>query len=809
VTQTFSNDAARAQITLNASGSNGTVSNPKVTLRYDASNQSYNLTTPTGTVAFLPGDIDNANSNAGAVVYTKTNGNTTDTLTLTRPGTSGAITYRYVGGAFWQRTVQSNATSGTGAIDAIAYGIPTLTTALPRTGTASFAVELIGARTVGSGLAPISGAGTTFVDFANFDVITTGRLTAGGVTGGTGNNAFTSIAKLSSTSNAFSGNFTLDDFGKFTGTLDGRFYGPGAEEIGAAIRATLGTDVLVATLLGRRGTGAQANTRFNIDSEAAQPGGRPLESSDFFSADSARFFVTLPGQSGLNFTGTPNNAIAEGGTLRLLYDRDADGYTLIGSDRSTTFLPPFLENAGTSREELGPGVGTVRVDRAPSIDLTYTRAGFWRYTTSPAGTTARERLEHFVYGFATPDASLPRTGSANYSIRLGATLADPSLPNLVKADGSGVLGVNFASGAITGLGTVNYGEDFFLSGRPRGTAQGNFNLAATLASAANAFNGTINLTGLANYSGSLAGRFFGPAADEVGARFSITSPGGGVGAGTLVGVKDANAVLPDAPVPLLDLGGPTELASASAVVGTGANIGFLQSVNFDPVANRYVMRFNPNTTGDGPTNDLTLAFANRDTAASTAEGSVYRGTFLGTDYVAFISQPGSTNPRIALTYTSYSTFAVRDTRVRYYNHHGIATPDVQMPRTGNATYNGVITGFGTVTSDVGSVTDYNLAGTGTLTASFGSSSFVSDLAINGRSTDTNALRDFGSFNFTGNILGSRLNAGVNGRSLAGQFYGPGAAELAALFNIVVSGPPVPTPTERVELNGLFLGKKTP
>jgi hypothetical protein len=45
--------------------------------------------------------------------------------------------------------------------------------------------------------------------------------------------------------------------------------------------------------------------------------------------------------------------------------------------------------------------------------------------------------------------------------------------------------------------------------------------------------------------------------------------------------------------------------------------------------------------------------------------------------------------------------------------------------------------------------------------------------------------------------------------LAGQFYGPGAAELAALFNIIISEPPFPTPTERVELNGLFLAKQTP
>lgn len=799
----------RSRVTLNASGSTGSVSSEPVTLRYDASNQSYNLTSPTGTIAFLPADIDSASSNAGAVVYTRTSGGTTDTLTLTRPGTSGPLSYRYVGGAFWQRTVQNSSTSATVSFDAISYGIPTLTTAVPRTGTATFAVDLIGARSVGTGLAPIAGEGTTFVDFANLDVITNGRLIEGsGVTGG--NSTFSSIATLSSNSNAFSGNFILNDFGEFMGTLTGRLYGPGAEEIGAAIRATLGTDVLVATLLGRRGAGAQANTRFNPDDEVVQPGGRPLDASDFFTGDSARIFVTYPGRSGSNASGGISNASGEAGTVRILYDRTFDGYTVIAPDRSTTFLPPFRNTSATDIEEFGPGTGTVRVDLTPSIDLTYTRAGFWRYSTPVAG-GVRERVEQFVYGFATPDNALPRTGSANYSVRLAAILADPAYANFINATGAGVVGVDFGTGAITGLGSVNYGEEFFASGGTPFSGRGNFNLTATLASAANRFNGTINLTGLDAYTGALSGRFFGPDADELGAGFSLASGAGGVGAGTLVGVNDPNATLPGTGVALLDLTGPTELASASALVGSGASIGFLQSVNFDPVANRYIMRFNPNTTGDGPTSDLTLAFANRDVAASNAEGSIYRGTFEGLDYVAFISQPGSSNPRIALTYTSYSTFAVRDGRVNYYNHHGLATPELAMPRAGSATYNGVIIGQGIsdLSGDAFTQTIYDLGGTGLLTANFSDLSFASTLSITGQSRTDNTQRNFGAFDFNGSITGNRFGVPTNGRSLVGAFYGPEAAELAALFNIIDFAMPNPGTNERIELNGLFLGKKAP
>ncbi len=121
--ETFRNVAARGAASFGATGTTGTVSEITATISFNIANNSYTLTTPTGTISFGPGDIDNAQSSAGAVVYVKTAGNTTNSLTLTRPGTSGPITYTYVGSAFWQKTVVGQGT-GRSTRSSMAYPRP-------------------------------------------------------------------------------------------------------------------------------------------------------------------------------------------------------------------------------------------------------------------------------------------------------------------------------------------------------------------------------------------------------------------------------------------------------------------------------------------------------------------------------------------------------------------------------------------------------------------------------------------------------------------------------------------------------------
>ena len=192
--------------------------------------------------------------------------------------------------------------------------------------------------------------------------------------------------------------------------------------------------------------------------------------------------------------------------------------------------------------------------------------------------------------------------------------------------------------------------------------------------------------------------------------------------------------------------------------------------------------------------------------ASTTSQSVHIGEFRGAPFMAKVSTLGSGNPTIALTYTGYTTFDynVPQFLTRYFAFYGIETPALSMPRTGSGTYSGIVTGYGaSYGPDGGQTNNYTLSGTGTLTANFAASTIASTLSISGRTLDGNAtLRDFGSFSHTGSYSGNTFFLGVNRNSLAGHFFGPAANEVAAIFGITNFAT-----TERVELDGLFLGKR--
>ncbi|MCA0208010.1 MAG: transferrin-binding protein-like solute binding protein [Proteobacteria bacterium] len=781
-----------------------------VTISYSAANQAYTLSSTTGSITFLPADIDAAQSNAGAVVYVRTNGSTTDTLTLTRPGTSGPITYTYVGSAFWQRTTVTGAT-GNGAINAVAYGVPTPNAAVPRTGQAIFTVDLIGARTQGGSVSPMSGSGNTIVDFTSGIVATAGRITQGI----TGAGSFASQARLSSSGNAFSGSFSFDDFGHFEGTINGKLYGPGAEEIGAAFRATSANLLAVGTIMGRRGTGSIGNSQFNDNSSnITQP---VLDNSQLFAADGATITTTLTGASGSNVTtGTFSNGSRSSEGPAIFYDSASRSYALIASDRSQTFFPSdFRILTATNTETFGPGGRTVMPTNGQSINLTYARAGGWTFRDGSTNGVTRYRLSNFVYGMPTTDASLPRTGSANFRIIVGGTIADADYPNLMGFNGAGALEANFGTGEIQGLGTLDYREDFSLSGRATATPTGNFNLSAQISGSANRFNGTMNLTGIGNYSGALTGRFFGPAAQELGGSFSISDGGTGLGAGTILGVRDSTAVLPSSVVPLLSLPGPTDLASRYTIFGSSANAGHIVGVNFDPATNSYVLAMAGSPVAGTPSTPLPLNASNRDAGASDASFTAYTGTFQGAPFTAKTSLPGASNPTIALTYTGYATMAygLPQFRTNYFAVYGVGTPALNMPRTGSATFDGILAGHGSVevrnAGANGTLDFYNLSGTSRMVADFATASFASTFGINGINTVDQSNRSFGNFSVNGTITGATFSGGINGNSFAGQFFGPNANEFGGIFDFFTTTMPTADQSILTRLQGIAVGGRAP
>ena len=771
-TESFANSAATASATFSSSGAVTASTSPTTgTIRYDAQAKSYTLTISGRSLSFLASDIDLAASSATLTVYKRVDGATTDTLTLTKAGNSGRFTYKYVGGAFWQRTTQG-ADSVVGSFDAFAYGVKTPDSAVPRSGRAEYSVDLIGTETNGQTVLGVTGQGTMQVDFGSGSILTAGTVT-GGLTGG----SFSSEAKLSSTGNSFTGTFRYYDFGDYQGTLNGAFYGPQAQEVGAAYSAKAGQDAVAVGVLIGRGTGTTA-----VNSSLTS-----LTVNEFFRNDAVHLSTTLTGVSGQNNTGTFSNSSAGPTALIVNYNAELKSYSLIAPERSQYF-PPGSNNVGTAIEKLTfPLYADYSPDGELLKNLQYVRAGRWLYVTG-SGSSSVYSINDFTYGVRTPDAALPRTGLGGYVISVTGTAADADYPNLMNFGGMGTLTVDFAKGTLSGSGELEFREDYYMAGRPAATANGEFSLSAALSSSANAFTGTLSFAGIGSYTGSLNGGFYGPAAEELGAAFSASDGSGGVATGTILGRVDPTMT---APVQALsNLTSPTQFTAFSVVNPYNRRIDWAYMV-YDPQTQTY--GYYPSSY---PTNAPELAYRFGPSQAVASETNETFSTYAGTGpagqfnasdtFRASLLNPGAANPRIALTYTSYADVIVDNGswKERQLAVFGIATPASQVPRSGTGTYSGMVFGHGE--KDAGTIL-FDLDGTAKLSVNFGTQSFTSAFDLSMRTPGSDLLAPLIDLEYQGYVSAGYLSgsvlppvAGASG-SLQGQLFGPSAAEFGVVF----------------------------
>jgi hypothetical protein len=340
-------------------GTSGTAAQTLATIIYDATSDAYTLTTNGGLITFGPGDVDATQSTGTATVYTRTSGSTTDTLTLTKPGTSGRVTYRYVGSAFWQQTV-TGPSSVSGAIDAIVYGAATPVAAMPISGTASYPIDLIGVETGFNFVSPLAGTGFAVVDFAQNIVSITGTFPQ--VVQPSRSTVFTSVARIASGTNAFSGSFGFEDFGTFQGTLVGQFFGPAAAEIGASFAANYANGrTATGTIMGR----ADGSPPGNVNFDNSVTG---LANSQQFATREAR--LNYISQAVTHNNETPNTFSAQTLTsegLSIFFDAATQTYTLVAPDRGQSFNPnnatPFVGDEETLNVAFLSGLSYVRSGR--------------------------------------------------------------------------------------------------------------------------------------------------------------------------------------------------------------------------------------------------------------------------------------------------------------------------------------------------------------------------------------------------------------------------------------------------------------
>ena len=799
--ESFANSTASGVVSFPTSGAAPTASAgaATATIAYDAATRGYTLTVGTRSQTFLPANLDASQSSAQLAVYTKTNGSTTDTLSLTKPGTSGRFTYQYVGGGFWQRTITGSSTIS-GSFDAFAYGVTTSNIALPRTGRAEYAVDLIGVENTSSNVFAIVGQGVAQVDFARASIVTHG--TAGAAITGTGK--FSSEAALSSNANSFAGTFRFDDFGLFKGTLNGNFYGPAAEEFGAAFSASQSDGRVMAGALIGRGA-AVTSTNATVKAPTV---------NEFYTADAARITTTLRGGSGSNNGGETFSSSATAlDSLIVNYDASSKAYSVIASDRSQYFLGDV--SLGSVSEGLVSSQPVNNLQGFPNSVLTnlqYATSMRWKVATSQ-GSSTQYRIEDMVFGQASANSALPRTGGTlGYTIGLSGTLADANFPNLGYLTGLGTVKANFSTGTITLDGQLLATEDYTVSGRARGSVGGTFSGSATLSSSENSFNGNISLDGLGAYAGTLKGRFYGPAADEVGGAFSASNGNGGGGQGTFVGGQDAGALAGSTPLASLTAATTLSFKDGQSDVG-GPSLGQITAVKYDPAVGGYTLSINDTHLVGSTVYTVDLGTATRDAANSNASFDAFAGTVGGQAYTASQLKPDATNPTLALTYTSLATLVAtkvipdRDVDPRLDRHYvafGLATTNTQMPITGSYTYSGIARGVGMVTASPSETTYYDLTGTASLAVNFATTSVSSTLNLTGNAIGVSKPTiTFNGLTASGNVSGNGFSTNNGVLALAGTFFGPKAEEMGASFRYFgpISG------VGTVNLDGAVVGKR--
>lgn len=536
VSQSFVNDATRTDVSFNTTSRatiSGRAASTPLTVSYDASSKSYAITGGGVTDTFTSADQQSGTA-TGETRYVRRIGDVSTYLTLVTTPYYGNTSNRYVGMGYAQRNTRPGERQDT-AFTTFTYGLDTPASGVPRTGAGTFATDVFGLASV-PGAEPdvFQGRGRFDVDFVNGLFSTTTSVTRTGLISGNstvgGGLDLTGGGRLSAANGTFSGDVVYSSLGRqIGGQLNGRFYGPNADEIGATFSGSASDgSAFNGALTGQRDTTLQAvNTSF-----------ARLVTSQLFYADTTTLTVRTPRTGG----GTPNVSDYPG----LLGPAVSRSQFTDKTSGNVTFSPPSSNMAGgdytvtsivagdpnfTSYARTIAGQSTqlqLYKTGSDNRELALTYASFGRYSTSIADDSFYAEVDRsfFVYGFKTPSGLFAnRTGTASYAgVAYGAG-ADAK-GTFYDVTGTAKMSVDFGAQSLSG--------NLALAGSNGATRidYGAFGFAGKLNSYAS--SGNADIKGNAGTSiGSMLVNFYGPSASEAAGVFRLRVPDG-VGAGTLI-----------------------------------------------------------------------------------------------------------------------------------------------------------------------------------------------------------------------------------------------------------------------------------
>lgn len=515
VNQSFVNDAASTKATFDLAtrtGISDSAGASALTVAYDAKTNGYTVTANGRTQTFLPADLT---SQAGYdTIFAKTGTGSSDRLTLTRTGYTSTTPLNYVGLGYWQH----NETSGDRQdmeLTSFTYGLPTAVSAVPRTGTAEYAIDVFGLVTK-PGEEPRSfvGDGTFNVDFSK-GIFTsqaytqeTSLVSGAGNTGG-GIELVTS-GYLSGTDGSFSGLTKYGSaYGDASGMVDGRFYGPNGQEIGASFHAENSDGMAANGSFIGAATGAAATANLALTGMHQE--------QYFVSRWTPYSYGTLTWQNADTFLFGPPSSGLPGGQFSA-----ADKVS--GTDSNYTSYRKHYDMGGGTTYDVTldmfkPGAANAQ------LALTYASFGHWTAKASSNGVQLpRVEDNYFTYGLATQPGTLGgMTGSAHYGgIALGNGV-DSTAGTAYTVSGTSQFDMDFSTSQFSG--TLALGGTEKTTGTQVDFGRFDFNGAVPV-------NGTTlgaNIARADGSSGTLSAGFFGPMAEEIAGPFTMSVTAGGTG----------------------------------------------------------------------------------------------------------------------------------------------------------------------------------------------------------------------------------------------------------------------------------------
>jgi len=517
-----------------------------LTIAFDADSNSFTVSVPGTSQTFGPADIDQSVNIPNITFYAAGDNDASQFLTITTQPAFIDSPNRYAALGYWQRNVLGGGQQDT-LFDTFIFGFPTAPASVPVVGLASYYVDIFGAFTLaGEEARAIAGAGNLELDFetGTWRVRTTlgeyPLATRDFISGGTlVFNADGFVTSGSGLDGVFT--YTNADNQVVSGEVQGGFYGPAAQEVGAVFSGDTGTGaVLNGGILGQLDTSAQVETLALTN----------IQGETIVSGYLAEAMGTV--QSDLNpaFRGFYGNTYTDRPFTRVQYTENGTINVLLADSLRVSITPDELvssEGAYDVYETM-----TVRNDPAdevpvtarffktgaenPEVQLTYASFGILEQENTGPNFIQMVR-QYFTYGFATPEGHLNlRSGTASYSgIAVGSTTDD--VGTVLDVDGTSLFVVDF--------GADTYSGELDLQADNGGTAVdlGTFGFASTITNgimdAANFAYPTALSESLQSLN-TIIPVFYGPDGSEIVAPFSILlGEPNSIGASTITGVAVA------------------------------------------------------------------------------------------------------------------------------------------------------------------------------------------------------------------------------------------------------------------------------